>query len=109
MERFAVLGQVTPAASAVGTLYTVPAGRAAVISSLVVCNRGAVAGGFTIHVRPGGAAAAAHHILHNVSSLAANATQVVGAGITLAATDVVSVVATTAEFNFSLFGSEITV
>ncbi|MBT9156699.1 MAG: hypothetical protein DDT37_01687 [Firmicutes bacterium] len=108
-EILRVLGQAAPAAATDVNVYTVPAARATVVSSLVVCNRGTAAGTFRIAVRPAGAAIAALHYLYFGASLAASTTFAVTLGLTLAATDIVTVHASSADFSFSLFGSEVVV
>ena len=108
-EVLRVLGQVAPAAATDTTLYTVPAARALVSSRLNICNRAGVAGTFRVAVRPAGAAIVnAHFLLFDVS-LAANSTYFDPPGITMAATDVITVRASTADFTFQLFGSEVVV
>lgn len=101
-----VLGQVAPAATTDTTLYTVPAGKTTICSTLVVCNRSTATVTYNIAVRPAGAALANQHYLVNTMSLVANSTDAWTIGITLAATDVVTVQASTANLSFSLFGDE---
>jgi len=105
---YRVLGQSNPVAATNTNLYTVPASRAAVLSTLAVCNQGA-ATTFRVAVRPAGAAIAAQHfIAHNVD-LPASDTVFLTLGITLATTDIVTVFAGTATVSFSLFGAEMVV
>jgi hypothetical protein len=105
---YKVLGQNAPSATTATTLYTVPAATSAVISTLVVANRAATGATYRISVRPGGASQAnQHYVAYDVSVLGADSTTLT-LGITLAATDVVTVYASTADLSFSLFGSEIT-
>ena len=107
-SAYKVLGQSNPAATTATTLYTVPAATAAVASTLSVCNQGASSASFRVAVRPAGATLAATHYLVFDSSLTANDSAFLTLGITLAATDVVTVQASSASLSFSLFGSEIT-
>ena len=103
-----VLGQSAPTAATLTTLYTVPSATSAVVSSLVVANRGTVATTFRVAVRPAGASIAdAHYLYYDVES-PANDTFIATIGMTLAATDVVSVYATLATLSFTLFGEETT-
>ena len=102
---YKVLGQLNPAATTATTLYTVPATRASVCSTLAVCNQG-VSTTYRVAVRPAGATLAALHYLVWEAALNANETQLLTLGITLAATDVVTVFAGTAAMSFSLFGDE---
>ena len=102
-----VLGQLNPSANTATDLYTVPAATSAVISSITVCNRSATATTFNIAVRPAGAAIANQHYLYYQVTLAGNDTFAATLGITLATTDVVTVLATLATLSFSMFGQEI--
>ncbi len=104
---YKVLGQSAPAATTATTLYTVPSSTSTVASTLSVCNRG-VSSTFRIAVRPAGAALANAHYLVYDAYLNANDSAFFTLGFALATTDVVTVYAGTADFSFSLFGSEIT-
>lgn len=104
---YKVLGQSAPAATTDTTLYTVPAATNTVVSSIVIANRAATAATFRVAVRPAGAAIAnQHYIAFDVTVGAADST-VLTLGITLAATDVITVQASTANLTFSAYGSEI--
>lgn len=104
---YKVLGQVAPSATTNTTLDTVPSATQVVISTIVVCNRAATAATFRIAVRPAGATLANEHYIVYDSTIAANDIVALTMGITLAATDVVTVYASTANLSFSAFGSEI--
>jgi hypothetical protein len=103
---YKTLGQVNPGATTLTTLYTVPASTSAVCSSVVICNQAAAAATFRVSVRVAGAADNAKQYLFYDVSLAGNSSTIATLGITLAATDVVSVYASTATMSFNLFGSE---
>ncbi len=105
--NYKVLGQVIPAASTLTTLYTAPAATQAVCSTISVCNQG-VSTTFRVAVRPAGAAIEAKHYVVYDASVNQYDTVFLTLGVTLAATDVVSVFAGTANVSFNLFGSEIT-
>lgn len=102
-----VLGQSNPAATTLTTLYTVPASTQAVVSTLSVCNLG-VSTTFRVAVRPAGATVANQHYVVWDAPLSANDAIYLTLGLSLAATDVVSVLAGTANVAFSLFGVEVT-
>ena len=102
-----VLGQVAPVAATATTLYTVPAATQAVCSTLSICNRD-LATAYRVSVHPAGAAQDVKHYLVYDAVIAANDTILLTLGITLAATDVVTVYAGTSALSFSLFGAEIT-
>jgi len=101
------LGQVNPAATTATTLYTVPAATSAIVSSLAICNQGGAAATFRIAIRPAGAALAAQHYISYDTVLYQNDTIFMTLGITLAATDVVTVYASAGTVSFSAFGCEI--
>lgn len=104
---YKVLAQLAPSATTATTLYTVGAGKSSVISTLVVANRAATAATYRIAVRPAGATLAnEHYIAYDVTVGASDSTTLT-LGITLAATDVVTVYASTANLSFTAFGSEI--
>lgn len=103
-----VLGQVIPAAATLTTLYTVPAATSTIVSTLVVCNQTAADAFFRIAIRPSGASiATSQYIVYN-ASIAAYDSVFITVGITLLATDVVSVRSADGSVSFNLFGVEIT-
>lgn len=104
---YKVLGQQAPSATTATTLYTVPSATQTVISSLVVTNRGASSGTYRIAVRPNGATLSAEHYIAYDVTLAANSYVSLTLGLTIDASDIVTVYASTADFSFSAYGSEI--
>ena len=104
---YKVLGQSAPSAATDTALYTVPSATSAVGSTLSICNRG-VSTTFRVAVRPAGASIANQHYIVYDNALNAGDAVFLTLGITLAATDVVTVRAGTADMSFSLFGSELT-
>jgi hypothetical protein len=105
---YKVLGQSAPAATTATNIYTVPAATEAVVSTIIIANRAATSATFRLSVRPGGAAQAnQHYIAYNVAIAGADSTTLT-LGITLAATDVITVYGSTANFSFNVFGTEIT-
>lgn len=104
---YKVLGQLNPAASTATTLYTVPAATSAVCSTLSVANLG-VSTTFRVAVRPAGAALANQHYIVYDSTIDAGSAVYLTLGLSLATTDVVTVLAGTATVAFGLFGSEVT-
>ena len=101
-----VLGQSAPTAATATTLYTAPAATQVVGSTLTICNRD-IATTYRVSVRPADAAQDVKHYLVYDAVIAANDTILLTLGITLAATDVVTVYAGTSALSFSLFGAEI--
>lgn len=104
-DTYKVLGQVNPLATTLTTGYTVPALTAAIISTIVIANR-SVATAFRIAVRPAGAAISNEHYIAYDVAIGANESIALTLGITLEATDVVSVYATLATLSFNIFGVE---
>jgi hypothetical protein len=104
---YKVLGQVNPAATTATTLYTVGAGKSAVVSTITVTNQSATAATFRIAVRPAGAALEAKHYIAYDAPLAANDMTGLTIGVTLAETDVLTVYASAATVSFNAFGSEV--
>jgi glucose-6-phosphate dehydrogenase assembly protein OpcA len=104
---YKVLGQSNPAATTATTLYTVPASRSTVVSTIAVANQGAASATYRIAIRPAGETLAAKHYLAYDSSVTANNSTMITIGVTLATTDVITVYASTATMSFSAFGTEI--
>ena len=104
---YKVLGQVAPSATTNTTLDTVPSATQCVVSTIAVCNRAATAATYRIAVRPAGTTLANEHYIAYDSTVGANDSTMLTIGITLAATDVITVYASTANLSFSAFGSEI--
>ena len=104
---YKVLGQSNPAATTLTTLYTVPASTSTVISTITVANQAATAATYRIAVRIAAAGISAAQYLAYDVSLPANATDTLTLGVTVGATDVISVYASSATMSFNAFGSEI--
>jgi hypothetical protein len=104
---YKVLGQVAPSATTNTTLDTVPSATQCVVSTIAVCNRAGTSATYRIAVRPAGATLANEHYIAYDAPLAANDSTFITIGITLGATDVITVYASSANLSFSAFGSEI--
>jgi hypothetical protein len=105
---YKVLGQSNPAATTATTLYTVPAATQSVVSTINVCNLASANGTFRIAIRPAGATLANQHYVAFDVFIAGNSSIPWTIGVTLNATDVITVFASSASITFSAFGSEIT-
>lgn len=104
---YKVLGQINPSATTATTLYTVPSATQAILSTVTVCNQAATAATYRISVRPAGASqTAAMYVAYDVT-VGANDTTALTLGITLGATDVVTVYGSSATLSFNAYGSEI--
>jgi len=105
---YKILGQSAPSATTNTTLYTCPSATQTVISTISVCNRGSSSGTFRISARPDGSTLANQHYLAFDAAIAAKDTLFITVGATIDAADVLEVYASTADFSFNAFGSEIT-
>jgi len=103
-----VLGQLNPSATTLTTLYTVAASTSTIVSTLSICNQASSSATYRVAIRPAGATVAAQHYLVYDSAIPANDTITLTLGITLAATDVISVYASSATLSFGAYGVEIT-
>lgn len=104
---YKVLGQINPSATTNTTLYTVPASTSSVCSTISICNLG-TSTTYRIAIRPAGATLENKHYIVYDAAINQYDSVMLTLGITLAATDVVTVYAATANVSFQLFGSEIT-
>lgn len=106
---YKILGQAAPADTSNANLYTVGSGKEAIISSIAVANVTGTDATYNIYVRAGGAAAADGNKLVGGATASANSTTAIGIGITLAATDVITVQSGTGSaITFHAFGTEVT-
>jgi hypothetical protein len=105
--KYKTLGQVLPVANTSADLYTVPAGNSAVISTLNVCNLSSSNVTFRASIRVAGAAATnKQFIAYDVAIPAQDATSLT-LGITMDATDVLTVYSFQGNVAFNAFGTEI--
>lgn len=104
---YKVLGQVNPSATTATTLYTVPASTQTVVSTISVCNQASTAATYRIAIRTGGAALSAEDYIVYGATVAASDSTFITVGVTLGATDVLTVYASSANLSFNAFGSEI--
>jgi len=106
-NAYKVLGQSAPSATTDTDVYTVPSATEAVISTIVIANRSASDATYRIAVRPDGATIAdEHYVAYDITVGARDSTGLT-LGITMKASDVMTVRASTADLSFSVFGSEI--
>lgn len=104
---YKVLGQSAPTDTNNANLYTVGAGKSAIISTISISNVSVTAATARIYVRVSGAAAATSNAFVYDASIPANSTTTITAGITLAATDVITIQSGTANsLTFQAFGQE---
>ena len=104
---YKVLGQAAiSSANTPQTLYTVPSATSAVSSSIVICNRSGSQVTYRIAIRPAGATLANQHYIAYDTPIAAYDSAALTIGVTLAATDVVTVQSSSTSTTFSIFGVE---
>jgi hypothetical protein len=104
---YKVLGQSAPSATTNTDVYTVGSGKTAVISTITVCNRSATAATYRIAIRPSGATIANQHYIAYGATCPANDMIALTLGISVAATDVVTVYASSADLSFGVYGGEV--
>jgi len=104
---YKVLGQSAPSATTNTDVYTVPSATEAVISTIVIASRAATTETFRLAVRPNGAAIADQHYLAYDVPIAANDSTTLTLGLTMDATDVITVYCSSADMSINIFGTEI--
>lgn len=105
---YKVLGQAHPAGTSETNLYTVPADTQAVISTLSITNVTGSSANARVWVRVAGAATAHVNAIIFDAPLAANSVAAFTLGITVDATDIITVRSSAGNtLTFQLFGSEI--
>jgi hypothetical protein len=103
---YSVLGQQAPTNTSETTLLTVAADKQVVTSTLSCCNLTSDIVKATVNVKPAGASTAARHRLLYQAEIRPGNSLVLTLGLTLAATDVVSVQSDTANgLAFHLYGT----
>lgn len=104
---YKVLGQSNPASATPTTLYPCPASTQTVISTITICNQAATSATYRIAVRVNGAVLAPEHYLVYDATIQANTTAAYTLGLTIDASDLLIVYASSSTLSFSAFGSEI--
>ena len=109
-RAYKILGQSNPGANVLTTLYTVPAGNSAIISSITIANldeEPTDGGAFRISVNTSSAAVSnASYIAYGVNVPGRDAITLT-LGLTLNAGSIISVNANSSLLAFSAFGTEI--
>lgn len=104
---YKVLGQSIPSANTLTSVYTVPGGNSAVISTITICNQSTANATYRLAVQKGGAAIAANAYLIYDTTVLAKDTAALTLGITLGATDVLSANCSISNLSINVFGSEV--
>jgi hypothetical protein len=108
-ETLKRLGATTVVADTNTSLYQVPTGKSAVVSSIVVCNRGSTDRTFRVaHVDAAIASVASEDYVAYDGSIEANGTVSLSLGIAMESGHSLLVRANHADVNFIAWGSEIT-
>lgn len=106
--NYKILGQAAPANTSNTDVFTVGAGKEAVVSTITVSNINTAAANATIYIRQNGAAAGNANTLIKAASVPVADFKAITIGITLAAGDIITVASGTANaLAFQVFGSEI--
>ncbi len=100
--------QLEPAAQTLSTLYTVPADTQAVVSNIHACNLGMTSASIRVAVRPDGAAISDQHYLFFGLTVTPFDTIEFAHGVTMDASDVLSVWSSTGSVSFNLSYAEVT-
>ena len=107
-STYKTLAQNIPSATTLTAAYTVPAATSSVLSTVTVCNEANTATTYRLSVALAGAADATKQYIAYDVALAANSTQTLTLGITLATTDVFRVYSASGSVAFNVFGVELT-
>jgi hypothetical protein len=106
-----ILGQSNPSATTVTTLYTVPASKEAVISTISVANLAGSSATFRLILQTSAEVSATilnkQYVGYDITVGAADTT-IITVGLTLATGDAIKVYASTANVAFQAFGDEAT-
>ena len=106
-NAYKVLAQSNPAATTDTDIYTVPAATETVISSIIIANQSAADDTYDIAIRPNNASLSAEHYIAKGITVGAADSTTLTLGLTMDATDVLTVQAGGTALSFNVFGSEI--
>lgn len=104
---YKVLGQNALAATTDTNVYTVPSATEAILSTVVVANRGTVSATYRLAVRPDGATLDPKHYIAYDVTIAANDSTTLTLGIAMNAADIFYAYASNANLSVNVFGAEI--
>ena len=110
-SSYKTLGQLDLTSSTLTTLYTCAASTETVVSTIVIANRSSSADTFRLAMRTDGDAISDKHFLAYDVPVAASDSTTLTLGITMEATDVLSVAAagTASLLSVNAFGAEVSV
>lgn len=104
---YKILGQSNPAATTSTVLYTSPALTQTIVSTITVANLAATDATFRISTAVAGAALANNQYIAYDVTVAGGGLYTFTLGVSLAATDVIRVYASSANLAFSAFGTQL--
>ena len=104
---YKILGQQSPLASTLTTIYTVPANTQSVVSTITCANFGATSTNVSLSVHVANAAWAANMQVANNISVSTQNSLALTLGVTLGAGDTIRANCSTANIAVNIFGSEI--
>ena len=107
-NAYKILGQVADASANDVELYLVGAGKEAVVSTIIVCNRESSANTFRIATKDDNSAVGNQDYIAYDTNIDANDTIALTLGITLETGAEISVGASDANVTFQAYGTEIT-
>jgi len=105
-DSIKVLGQLSPVAATLSTLYTVPAQAQTTVSSITACNTGSSPVTIRISVAVANAADNVKQYIYYDYVVGAKDTLLIIIGMTLNESDVVRVYASSTNVAFNIFGVE---
>ena len=106
--NYKILGQHNSAANTEATVYTVPAEKETVVSTITIANQTSQTNvSYSISVAPNGEAANDKHFIVRGSVVPAADAIALSLGLTLDSSDVVRCNASRDNVSFNIFGSEI--
>ena len=103
--KFIILAQLAPGAAAETVLYAVAATEHIIANEIVVCNRSGAGASFRISISQLGAATSTKDYFYYDTPINANDTFANDINLTLNATDVIRVYASSANLTFTLLGA----
>jgi hypothetical protein len=104
---YKVLGQALPAPNVFFDMYAVPSTANTIVSTLNVCNQSVSNVTFRVAVRPANATITGKHYIVYDTPLPGQDTMALSLGMSLASTDVLTVLSFQGNVSFSAFGTEI--
>jgi len=100
--------QVVPSANTLTTLYTVPASTESIFSAINICNISSTSASVRVAFRKSGAEIYPKQYIIYDTIISGNDTFMINQGMSMGATDILSVYASTASVSFTGFYAEVT-